>query len=137
MPVEREILTAHRRSLVQDKPIQIASSDGHTVKPWFNGRIDFAPPVRDLTFAGFLLVGGRVDIIGENRVAAIVYKRREHVINVFMWPSSNAPVAQTAAHIAIKGYNAVTWSAPGLTYWAVSDLNFNELNNLQKLLQSS
>jgi len=130
--LQREILTAHVRSLVQDRPIQIASSDGHTVKPWFNGRIDFAPMVKDLTFAGFPLVGGRVEIVDGRRIAALVYKRREHVINVFMWPTTE-PV-QGARHFAVRGYNVLTWSAADAIYWAVSDLNANEMGDLQKRL---
>ena len=131
--LEREILTAHVRSLVQDRPIQIASSDGHTVKPWFNGRIEYAPMVRDLTFTGFPLVGARVEIVDGRRIAALVYKRRQHVINVFMWPTTE-PDLQSPRHMAIKGYNVLTWSADGSIYWAVSDLNSREMGDLQKLL---
>jgi len=135
--LEREILTAHVRSLVQDRPIQIASSDGHAVKPWFNGRIDFAPTVRDLTSAGFPLLGARVEIVDGRRVAALVYKRRDHIINVFMWPTAQAEV-QGARHTNIRanirGYNVLRWSAAGSTYWAVSDLNAGEMVDLQKLL---
>jgi len=130
--LQREILTAHVRSLVQDRPIQIASSDGHMVKPWFNGRIDFAPMVKDLTFAGFPLAGGRVEIVDGRRIAALVYKRREHVINVFMWPATEP--GQAARHFAVKGYNVLTWSAAGAIYWAVSDLNASEMGDLQKHL---
>src|SRR5215471_15211767 len=130
--LQREILTAHVRSLVQDRPIQIASSDGHTVKPWFNGRIDFAPMVKDLTFAGFPLAGGRVEIVDGRRIAALVYKRREHVINAFMWPATEPK--QAARHFAVKGYNVLTWSAAGSIYWAVSDLNASEMGDLQKHL---
>ena len=130
--LEREILTAHVRSLLQDRPIQIASSDGHTVKPWFNGRIDFAPMVGDLTSAGFSLVGGRVEIVDGRRIAALVYKRREHVINVFTWPTTEP--AQGIRQIAIKGYNVLTWSVAGSIYWAVSDLNASEMGDLQKRL---
>src|SRR5262245_20643778 len=131
--LEREIVTAHVRSLAQDRPIQIASSDGHTVKPWFNGRIDYAPMVRDLTFAGFPLVGARVEIVDGHRIAALVYKRRDHVINLFMWPTIE-PDLQSPRHMAIKGYSVLTWSAAGSIYWAVSDLNSREMGDLQKLL---
>jgi anti-sigma factor RsiW len=131
--LQHDVLAAHVRSLVQDKPIQIASSDGHTVKPWFNGRVDFAPPVKDLTANGFQLIGGRVDFVDNRRVAAIVYKRREHVINVFLWPATGSQMH--GAHLmAGNGYNILTWSAPGTVYWAVSDLNAVELSELQKLL---
>jgi len=131
--LETEIVAAHIRSLLQDSPIQVTSSDTHTVKPWFAGRIDFAPEVRDLTAEGFPLVGGRIDYVGERRVGAIVYKRHLHTINVFMWPAPDAAPTAPARHIA-KGYNALTWSKNGITYWAVSDLNLAELRQLQMLL---
>jgi anti-sigma factor RsiW len=86
--LERDIVSAHARSLLQESPVQVASSQSHTVKPWFNGRIEFAPSVKDLTDRGYPLVGGRVDFVGGQRVAALVYKRRLHVINVFIWPST-------------------------------------------------
>ena len=88
--LERDIVAAHARSLLQDSAVQIASSQSHTVKPWFNGRIEFAPSVKDLTADGFPLVGGRLDFVGNRRVATLVYKRREHVINVFIWPAAAA-----------------------------------------------
>lgn len=131
--LEREIVTAHVRSLLQDSPIQVASSDSHTVKPWFGGRIDFSPPVKDLTSEGFQLVGGRVDYIGERRVAALVYRRRLHVVNVFLWPSAN--VGDVAPlHEAVKGFNLLVWNNGGIAYWSVSDLNEEELRQLQSLL---
>jgi len=130
--VERDVVVAHIRSLIQEAPVQIASSDHHAVKPWFNGRIDFAPPVRDLAADGFPLAGGRLDVIGERRVAAVIYKRRQHVINVFMWPTAGSD--SPARTVASKGYNVLTWTVGGTTYWAVSDLNAAEMSELQKLL---
>jgi anti-sigma factor RsiW len=131
--LERDVVAAHVRSLLQDSTTQIASSDRHTVKPWFAGRVDFAPAVKDLTAEGFALIGGRLDVIGDRRIAAVVYKRRQHVINVFMWPAAGLENAgpRLAVH---KGYNALTWASGGLSYWAVSDLNAAELGELQKLL---
>ena len=131
--LDGEIVAAHVRSLLQESPIQIASSDSHTVKPWFNGRIDFAPDFKDLTAEGFPLVGGRLDYIGERRVGAIVYRRRLHVVNVFMWPASNAET-KVPQFDTVKGYNLVSWSRAGVTYWAVSDLNAGELRQMQSLM---
>src|SRR5262245_25093633 len=87
--VERGVAAAHVRSLLQDSPTQVASADTHAIKPWFAGRLDFAPPVKDLTADGFPLVGARLDDVGERRVAALVYRRRLHVVNVFLWPASD------------------------------------------------
>ena len=131
--LEGELLTAHIRSLIQDSPIQVASSDTHTVKPWFAGRVDFAPDVKDLTAEGFPLLGGRLDYVGERRVGALVYRRRLHVINVFMWPAANAET--TPPRLMTKhGYNLLAWNKGGISYWAVSDLDAAELQRLQGLL---
>jgi anti-sigma factor RsiW len=131
--LEQELLTAHIRSLLQDSPIQVASSDAHTVKPWFAGRVDFAPDVKDLAVEGFPLLGGRLDYVGDRRVGALVYRRRLHVVNVFTWaaPSlEDAPPKLTTKN----GYNLLAWSKTGVTYWAISDLDAPELERLQRLL---
>jgi anti-sigma factor RsiW len=131
--LEREVVAAHVRSLLQDSPTQIASSEVHTVKPWFAGRLEFAPTVKDLAAEGFPLAGARLDYIGERRVAALIYRRRLHVVNVFVWPSADA--ADGALHgVAYRGYNLMTWSRAGIVYWAISDLNMTELQQLQALL---
>ena len=127
-----DVLAAHVRSLLQDSPIQVASSDQHTVKPWFAGRLDFSPNVKDLAAEGFPLVGGRLDYVGGRRVGAVVYRRRIHTINVFMWPS-DGPQTVAARQSTEQGYNVVTWSTGGVTYAAVSDLNLGELQQLQSL----
>ncbi|HEX5999583.1 MAG TPA: anti-sigma factor [Hyphomicrobiaceae bacterium] len=130
--LEQQILAAHIRSLLQDSPIQVASSDSHTVKPWFAGRVDFAPEVRDLAAEGFPLLGGRLDYVHDRRVGALVYRRRLHIVNVFMWRAGNddaAPALETK-----NGYNLLTWTRSGVTYWAVSDLDASELKRLQSLL---
>ncbi|MBI3435036.1 MAG: zf-HC2 domain-containing protein, partial [Proteobacteria bacterium] len=88
--IEHDAFTAHFRSLVQDNTIQIASADTHTVKPWFAGRLEFSPVVRDLSGEGFTLAGGRLDYIAGRRVAALVYRRRLHMVTVFTWPAANA-----------------------------------------------
>ena len=131
--LERDIVSAHVRSLLQESAVQIASSERHTVKPWFNGRLEFSPSVKDLSAEGFALLGGRLDLIGDRRIATVVYKRRLHVINVFMWPTDlQAEVAPRAT--GLKGYNTISWTRGGITHWAVSDLNAQELAELQGLL---
>lgn len=130
--VEQEVLSAHVRSLLQDSPIQVASSDAHTVKPWFAGRIDFAPEVRDLAAEGFPLLGGRLDYVAGRRVGAIVYKRRLHTISVFVWPATQGDIA--ARIVTRNGFNLLSWRRHGLAYWAVSDLNASDLGQLANLL---
>ena len=133
--VAHDVLVAHVRSLAQDSLVQIASSDRHTVKPWFTGRTDFSPNVKDIGGEGFPLIGGRLDFAGDRRVAVVVYKRRQHVINVFSWPAVPQAAAASpglSAH-AEKGYNSLRWTAAGLDHWAISDLNAAELAQFQKL----
>jgi anti-sigma factor RsiW len=131
--LEQEVVAAHVRSLLQDSPVQVASSDAHNVKPWFAGRVEFAPDVKDLTAEGFPLVGGRLDYVGQRRVGALVYRRRLHTVNVFMWPaalSETTPPTLTSK----SGYNLLFWNKAGITYWALSDLDAGELRRLQSLL---
>jgi anti-sigma factor RsiW len=131
--LERDAIAAHIRSLLQDSPTQIASSESHTVKPWFAGRLEFAPAVKELAAEGFPLAGARLDYVGERRVAALVYRRRLHVVNVFLWPSADAAGSAPRA-FAYRGYNVLAWSKGGIAYRAVSDLNIEELRQLQGLL---
>src|SRR5262245_21667382 len=119
--LERDVLAAHVRSLLQDATIQIASSERHVVRPWFNGRVEFAPGVKDLAAQNFALFGGRVDWIDGKRVATLVYKRRLHIINVFMWPADTQADAAPRA-TGLNGYNAIAWTTGGIAYWAISDL---------------
>jgi anti-sigma factor RsiW len=130
---QRDVLAAHVRSLLQEAPIQVASSERHLVRPWFNGRVEFAPGVKDLTPQNFTLLGGRVDWIDGRRVATLVYKRRLHIINVFMWPADVQADAAPRA-IGLKGYNAISWTSGGMVHWAISGLNAKELAELQALL---
>ena len=126
-----DVVAAHVRSLIQDSPIQVASSDSHTVRPWFNGRVEYAPPVKDLTAEGFQLVGGRLDYVDGHRVATLVYRRRLHTISVFIWPEHAAlPAGQAVS----AGLNLLSWTKDGLAWWAVSDLNADELRELRALL---
>lgn len=129
----QEVTAGHVRSLMVSHLVDIPSSDRHVVKPWFTGKLDFAPSVADLTEQGFPLMGGRLDYVNGRAVAGLVYKRREHVINVFLWPSSAAVETRLLDH---QGYHLVYWTQSGMTYWAVSDLNSRELLEFVHHLQS-
>lgn len=132
-----DAVTAHVRSLLAGNSIQIASADPHTVKPWFSGRVEFAPSIRDLSSDGFPLAGARIDLVGDRRVGVAVYKRRLHTIDVFMWlddESEPATADGTPSARAERGYNLIRWQRSGVTYLAVSDLNAGELLVLQGLL---
>lgn len=131
-PLIDELIAGHVRSLMVDHLVDVPSSDQHTVRPWFNGKIDFAPPVADFTGSGFPLVGGRVDYVGRRPVAALVYRHNQHLVNVFIWPGSGAPKPR---EIASQGYHLARWSDGGLEYWAVSDLNAGELEGLVELIR--
>ena len=121
-----EVVSAHLRSLQAQHLTDVLSSDQHTVKPWFNGRLDVAPPVVDLTAQGFTLLGGRLDYVDAKPVAAIVYRRRVHVINLFCAPAPGS-ANRGAAMESLHGFNVRRWSENGLNLWAVSDINADEL----------
>ncbi|MGB7076359.1 MAG: anti-sigma factor [Xanthobacteraceae bacterium] len=120
--VADEIVSAHIRSLQPGHLMDVETSDQHTVKPWFDGKVDVAPPVIDLTAEGFTLLGGRLDYIDGEPVASVVYKRRKHVINLFVAQRLGATHANVTDR-TIQGYNVRHWSAGGLDFWAVSDLD--------------
>lgn len=134
--VADEVLAGHVRSLLVDHLTDVATSDRHTVKPWFNGKIDFSPPVVDLAQGGFPLQGGRVDYIGGRVVAALVYKRQSHVINLFVWPATAATNAMLPTTASRDGYNIANWNAGGLTFWAVSDVNADDLTRFREAFSS-
>jgi len=110
------------------------STDQHTVKPWFDGRIDFAPPVRDFVAEGFPLIGGRIDYIAGHPVAVLIYRRDKHVIDLSIWPATGRD-AVTPASGERSGYNYIRWRANGLVFWAVSDVEAGQLADFVKLWQ--
>ena len=131
--VANEVVTAHVHSLMAEHLTDVASSDQHTVKPWFSGKLDFAPNVRDFTAQGFPLVGGRLDLIDGRPVAALVYRRNKHVINVFIWPVGSVRAIKVNDK-NLRGYSMINKESNGLHYCPISDLNSGELNELASLL---
>jgi anti-sigma factor RsiW len=130
-----EAVSAHLRSLQADHLTDVLSTDQHTVKPWFNGRIEFAPPVIDLTAQGFTLIGGRLDYIDGKPAASLVYQRRKHVINLFVTQiggAEHSPGGET-----VQGFNVRRWSAGGLTFIAVSDINAEELQEFDEKFEAA
>jgi anti-sigma factor RsiW len=132
----QELVASHVRSqMLPSHRFDVASSDPHTVKPWFEGKLDFSPPVKDLVDQGFPLVGGRLDYLHNRPVAALVYQRRKHSINLFIWPSAPGSEA-TSTRVTRQGYYLFQWTQSGMTFWTVSDLNERELQDFVNLIKS-
>ena len=126
----RELVASHVRATLSGRLIDVASSDQHTVKPWLSAHLPFSPPVADFSGEGFALSGARVDYIGGTPAAVLVYKRRQHTIDVFAFPGK-PPASATFAR---DGFNVERFAAGGMTFWAVSDLNRNELQDFARLV---
>ena len=124
--VAEQVFAAHARSVLTDRLFDVASSDQHTVKPWLSSKLDFSPPVADLAGAGFALVGGRVDYVNSRPVATLVYRHRQHWIDLFVWPDAKTGRASPEA-LARNGYNVLRWTDAGMTFWAISDVNAEDL----------
>jgi len=129
--ITQEVLASHVRATLANRFYDVASSDQHTVKPWLSARLAFSPPVADLSASGFELVGGRLDYIGAQPVAALVYKRRAHLIDVFVWP---VETQKTERELARDGFNIERFVKNGMGFWVISDLNRNELDDFARLL---
>jgi anti-sigma factor RsiW len=130
-PVAQSVLSGHIRSLMGTHLLDVPSTDQHTVKPWFNGKLDFSPNVKDLAPQGFPLIGGRVDYLADRAVAALVFQRRQHVINLFTWPA--AASRDAVSSLSKNGYNVLHWTDGAATYWAVSDVAPAELEQFETL----
>ncbi len=130
-----EVIANHVRSLQVDHLSDVASSDQHTIKPWFNGKLDFSPPVIDLAPQGFALVGGRLDYLRGHAVAVLIYRRNQHPINLYVWPISAHDTALQEQFL--QGYHLAHWTQHGMAYWAISDVAANELENFTLLLRTA
>jgi anti-sigma factor RsiW len=129
-----QLIASHVRSLMANHLTDVASSDQHTVKPWLDAKLDFAPAVVDLSSEGFPLIGGRLDYLDNRTVAALVYQRRKHFINLFVWPAASDS-AKTTKAITHQGYQLLHWADPDFNYWAVSDVNASDLQTFKQLFE--
>ena len=130
----QQVTSSHTRALVANHLIDVVSSDQHTVKPWFAGKIDYSPRVTNYASEGFELAGGRLDYVNDRVVAALVYRRRLHVIDAYVWPTreGNSSIGKRSH----QGINALEWSEDGMQYYLVSDIDFTELSELARLMRT-
>jgi len=131
--IARSLVDGHLRSLASEHLFDVQSTDQHTVKPWFAGKLEVTPPVPDLALKGFTLVGGRLDYVGGRAAAVVVYRRRTHVINLFVWPGTEPAPSATE----LSGYALRHWTKDGLTFWAVSDIAEPELAEFEAAYQAA
>ncbi len=133
----QEMVSNHVRSLqLESHRTDVISSDQHTVKPWFDGKLDFGPPVKDFSSQGFPLSGGRLEYLNNRAVAALIYQRQKHYINLYIWPAEQSN-ATSEVGTKRQGYNLLHWTNSGMTYWAISDLNGVELHEFARLVQEA
>lgn len=133
--IAQDVVSSHIRSLLSSHPVDVSSSNQHTVKPWFNGKLDYSPPVYDLAADGFPLMGGRVDYLDRRPVAALVYRYRLHYISVYILPVIESASILPAAE-SQEGFHVIHWHRGGMDFWAVSDVNISELERFQQLFLS-
>lgn len=131
--IAEEIISSHVRSLQADHLTDVASTDQHTVKPWFNGKLSFSPPVIDLAAQGFVLEGGRLDYLDGHPVAALIYRRQKHPINLYIWPAAGKDAGPQTENR--RGYHLVRWTTDDMAYWAISDVAENELLRFSGILR--
>jgi anti-sigma factor RsiW len=132
-----EAIGDHARALLTDHVFDVASTDQHTVKPWFAGKLDFSPPVHDLSAEGFALIGGRLDYLDRTRVAVLAYRRRQHEVDLFVWPGVSGGSGVSGVTRSSRGYNVVRWSENGMNFCAVSDVEPDDLQHLMALIRTS
>ncbi len=130
----QDLIAGHVRSLMVSHLTDVPSSDQHTVKPWFEGKLDFSPPVADVTAQGFPLAGGRLEYLGNRPIAAVVYRHQQHVINLFIWPVPHEEHVGERT-LTRQGFQLIHWAKAGMSYWVVSDLNARDLQAFVRALQ--